>query len=141
MIYLFFDSIRLIFSIADLQGAEENLEPPEGEEGASEDTEPSYPLRCSLTITKVCNIRTLHAVASFETCCVPQPSVPGALSIDAVCQEGAFVVENLSFYNDSKLATDLTAEADWKRRGLYIGPEVCLLFSPSYGRCAECLLH
>ena len=56
-----------------------------------------------------------------------QPSVPGALSIDAVCQEGAFVVENVSFYNDGKLATDLTAEADWKRRGLYIGPQVCLL--------------
>ena len=56
-----------------------------------------------------------------------QSSVPGALSIDAVCQEGGFVVENVSFYNDAKLATDLTAEADWKRRGLYIGPQVCLL--------------
>jgi complement component 1 Q subcomponent-binding protein len=56
-----------------------------------------------------------------------QPSVPGALSIDAVCQEGTFVVENVSFYNDAKIATDLTAEADWKRRGLYIGPQVCLL--------------
>ncbi|KAI0298648.1 mitochondrial glycoprotein [Multifurca ochricompacta] len=97
------EHIRLIFSIADLQSAEENFEPPEGEEGASEDVEASYPLRCSFTITK--------------------PSVPGALSIDAVCQEGAFVVENVSFYSDSKLATDLTAEADWKRRGLYIGPQ------------------
>jgi len=97
------EHIRLIFSIADLQNAEDNLEPPEGEEGSSEDTEGSYPLRCSLTVTK--------------------SSVPGALSIDAVCQEGAFIVENVSFYNDSKLATDLTAEADWKRRGLYIGPQ------------------
>ncbi|KAF8269480.1 mitochondrial glycoprotein [Lactarius quietus] len=78
------EHIRLIFSIADLQNAEDNLEPPEGEEGSSEDTEGSYPLRCSLTVTK--------------------SSVPGALSIDA-------------------LATDLTAEADWKRRGLYIGPQ------------------
>ncbi|KAI9456360.1 regulatory protein suaprga1 [Lactarius psammicola] len=96
------EHIRLIFSIADLQGAEENLESHEGEEGSPED-EASYPLRCSFTVTK--------------------PSVPGALSIDAVCQEGAFVVENVSFYKDSKLATDLTAEADWKRRGLYIGPQ------------------
>jgi hypothetical protein len=46
--------------------------------------------------------------------------------MDAVCQEGVFVVENVSFYNDTKLATELTAEADWKRRGLYIGPQVCL---------------
>ncbi|KAH9018720.1 regulatory protein suaprga1 [Lactarius pseudohatsudake] len=96
------EHIRLIFSIADLQGTEDNLESHE-EEGGPEDTESSYPLRCSLTVTK--------------------PSVPGALSIDAVCQEGAFVVENVSFYKDSTLATDLTAEADWKRRGLYIGPQ------------------
>ncbi|KAH9962300.1 mitochondrial glycoprotein [Lactifluus volemus] len=95
------EHIRLIFSIADLQ-IEENVEPSD-EDVTSADAEPSYPLRCSFTITK--------------------PSVPGALSIDAVCQEGVFVVENASFYNDSKLATDLTAESDWKRRGLYIGPQ------------------
>lgn len=58
------------------------------------------------------------------TCRLDQPSVPGALSVDAVCQEGVFVVENVSYYNDAKLATDLTPEADWKRRGLYIGPQV-----------------
>jgi complement component 1 Q subcomponent-binding protein len=96
------EHIRLVFSIADLQGAEENLESHEGEE-VSADVEASYPLRCSFTVSK--------------------PSVPGALSIDAVCQEGTFVVENVSFYNDAKIATDLTAEADWKRRGLYIGPQ------------------
>ncbi len=58
-----------------------------------------------------------------------QPSVPGALSLDTVCQEGVFVIENLSYYKDAKLATDLTPEADWKRRGLYIGPQVR---SPSF---------
>jgi hypothetical protein len=46
--------IRLIFSIADLQ-SEEDFDPAEDEGGASaESGEPSYPLRCSLTITKVC---------------------------------------------------------------------------------------
>jgi hypothetical protein len=43
----------LIFSIADLQSAEENFEAQEGEEGAAADAEASYPLRCSFTITKV----------------------------------------------------------------------------------------
>jgi hypothetical protein len=47
-------SIRLIFSIADLQ-EDENFEAPEEEGSASaESGEPSYPLRCSLTVTKVC---------------------------------------------------------------------------------------
>lgn len=41
-----------------------------------------------------------------------------------MCQDGHFVIENISFYEDKKLGTDLTAEADWKRRGLYIGPSV-----------------
>lgn len=39
-------------------------------------------------------------------------------------QEGVFVIENISFYADGKLGTEMTAEADWKRRGLYIGPQV-----------------
>jgi hypothetical protein len=60
-----YDSIRLIFSIADLQSAEDNLEPSEGEEGLSEETEVSYPLRCSLTLTKVCDLRALYTVVSF----------------------------------------------------------------------------
>jgi complement component 1 Q subcomponent-binding protein len=38
------------------------------------------------------------------------------------CQDGQFTVENISFYDDAKVGTDLTAESDWKRRGLYIGP-------------------
>jgi hypothetical protein len=46
------------------------------------------------------------------------------LSIDAIVQDGAFIVDNISFYKDEKLANDATAEADWNRRGLYIGPEV-----------------
>jgi len=41
-----------------------------------------------------------------------------------VCQEGNFVIENISYYKDAKMGTDLTAEADWARRGLYMGPAV-----------------
>lgn len=32
-------------------------------------------------------------------------------------------MDNISFYPDAQLGTELTAEADWKRRGLYIGPQ------------------
>ena len=39
-----------------------------------------------------------------------------------IVQDGHFIVENVSFYDDAKIGTELTAEADWKRRGLYIGP-------------------
>ena len=33
------------------------------------------------------------------------------------------MIDNISFYKDSSLATELSAEADWKRRGIYIGPQ------------------
>jgi hypothetical protein len=57
-----YDSIRLIFSIADLQTGEENFEAPENED-SSEDTRMSYPLRCSFTITKVCASAALRISA------------------------------------------------------------------------------
>lgn len=52
-----------------------------------------------------------------------QNGIPGAINVDALCDEGAFLLENISFYNDTKIGTELTAEADWKRRGLYVGPQ------------------
>lgn len=97
------ENIRLMFTIADIQMDPEELEQEEGEQSQEEDIVPNYPIRCSISITK--------------------SSTPGSLTLDTVCQEGAFVVENISFFPDAKIANELTAEADWKRRGLYIGPE------------------
>ncbi|KAF8069064.1 mitochondrial glycoprotein [Lyophyllum atratum] len=101
------ENIRLMFSIADIQSEEEDFQSnePEAESEADAEDEPlhSYPIRASLSITKT--------------------TAPGCLNVDMVCQEGHFVVENVSFYGDAKLGTDLTAEADWKRRGAYIGPQ------------------
>lgn len=51
-----------------------------------------------------------------------QSTGPGALNIDLSCQDGQFVIENISFYDDAKVGTELNVENDWKRRGLYIGP-------------------
>ncbi|GLB42207.1 putative regulatory protein suaprga1 [Lyophyllum shimeji] len=100
------ENLRLMFSIADIQGQEEDFQSSEPESEAEPDVEEplhSYPIRASLSITKT--------------------TAPGCLNVDMVCQEGNFIVENVSFYRDAKLGTDLTAEADWKRRGAYIGPQ------------------
>jgi hypothetical protein len=53
-----------------------------------------------------------------------QANLPSAINVDTTCQEGAFIIDNIAFYKDAKLAADLTAEADWSRRGLYLGPHV-----------------
>jgi len=62
-------SVRLIFSIADLQSAED-FDPAEDEGSESaESGEPSYPLRCSLTITKVCKYTRTHT-HSYYLCSI-----------------------------------------------------------------------
>ena len=97
------ENIRLVFSIADIQADSEDFEANAEVEGEADDSAAVYPLRASLSITK--------------------SNAPGALNVDMVVQEGHFLVENVSFYEDAKIGTELTAEADWKRRGMYIGPQ------------------
>ncbi|KAG1775566.1 mitochondrial glycoprotein [Suillus placidus] len=98
------ETIRMMFSIADIQSAEEEPEYEQEEGGGGED-QPlhSYPIRASFSITK--------------------GNGKGSINIDTMCQEGAFIIDNMSYYPDAQLGTELTAEADWKRRGLYIGPQ------------------
>lgn len=97
-----------MFSIADLDAQPEAEFENDGSEG--EDAAPAgdniscVPIRVSISITKA--------------------GAEGALNVDAACQDGAFLVENVSFYGDKTVGTELTAEADWKRRGLYLGPTV-----------------
>lgn len=45
------------------------------------------------------------------------------MTIDTVAQDGEMTVESVMFYKDGKLASDASAESDWQRRGLYIGPQ------------------
>ncbi|PCH34998.1 mitochondrial glyco protein [Wolfiporia cocos MD-104 SS10] len=97
------ETIRLMFSIADIQNEPEQEFEQEESDVDPEELSRSYPIRCSFSITKA--------------------GANGAITVDAMCQEGEFIVDNMSFYNDAKLGTELTAEADWKRRGLYIGPQ------------------
>ncbi|CAA7261184.1 unnamed protein product [Cyclocybe aegerita] len=99
------ENIRIMFSIADIQ-VEDEFEGDSAEAEAEAEGENDlniYPIRASLSITK--------------------STGPGALNVDMTCQDGHFAIENISFYEDTKLGTELTAEADWKRRGLYIGPQ------------------
>ncbi|KAJ3813252.1 mitochondrial glycoprotein [Lentinula aff. lateritia] len=103
------ENLRLTFSIVDIRGEQEDFDneaaSEENDEDGSQEEEVlnTYPIRVSLTVTK--------------------SSTTGSLAIDMMCQEGQFVVDNIAYYKDGSLATDLTAEADWKRRGIYMGPQ------------------
>ncbi|ORY79432.1 mitochondrial glyco protein [Protomyces lactucae-debilis] len=111
------EEIKIVFSVADMNNAEEAAEEFEDEstetdakpaaeateDGAGEDGEAaSFPVRCNITITK--------------------DSSPAALCIDTVTQDGIFIIDSMVLYKDAKLAKTDSAEADWKRREAYMGP-------------------
>ncbi|KAF3175331.1 hypothetical protein TWF788_008443 [Orbilia oligospora] len=125
------ETVRVIFSIADLNAIDEKLDDPSlydqedlpetgeleasAKRGASTETrptdedepeyeeasEPAYPARLNITIEK---------------------STSGALQVEAIAQDGMIIVENVHYHPSVELATAQTAEADWERRGRYVGP-------------------
>ncbi|KAG1437931.1 hypothetical protein G6F56_012862 [Rhizopus delemar] len=98
--------IRILFSISDINNTPgENFLPEDDmiESEANEEEEPvSFPVRASVTIEK---------------------DGQGAVTIDTVAQDGEIAIESVMYYKDNKLANDQSAESDWQRRGLYIGPQ------------------
>ncbi|KAG5438459.1 hypothetical protein PCK2_000944, partial [Pneumocystis canis] len=110
------EKINVSFSVSDINNIEsedfyneENeqtqqdtlKEKEELSEYSQEDAALSFPIRCNITITK------------FES---------GTLLVDAVAQDGTFMIDNIIYYKDNDLALTQTAEADWQRRGTYMGP-------------------
>lgn len=57
------------------------------------------------------------------------------MTIDAVAQDGMFLVDNVTLYPDEQVGTELTPEADWKRRGMYMGPAVSYMTAISSKAC------
>ncbi|KAF2738217.1 regulatory protein-like protein suaprga1 [Polyplosphaeria fusca] len=46
----------------------------------------------------------------------------GALAIEAVVQDGDFLIEDILYFPQAELADPQTAEQDWQRRSMYTGP-------------------
>ncbi|EJU02301.1 mitochondrial Mrb1 [Dacryopinax primogenitus] len=92
------ETIKVFFSIADIDNEQPQFE---GEEGAEEPPQ-TYSLRCSATISK--------------------PS-GGALVVELMSEEGTFIIDGVSYYSDARLGTEMSANAEWERRGMYIGPQ------------------
>ncbi|PKI85450.1 Mitochondrial acidic protein mam33 [Malassezia vespertilionis] len=100
------EHIRVLFSIGEIDTTDpaNEIEQEDADLSASGEQEydATFPVRCAISITKRGH---------------------GSLNIDAQAQDSQFMIENVTFYKDDVLATELTAEADWKRRGLYMGPQ------------------
>lgn len=88
-------------SNASARSAEE--QPDEDEDEDVDDDESSAPINLSIVVEK------------------PSKSA-GALSIDATAQDGHIVVDNVFFYQDSKVARVDSPEAAQRRADVYPGP-------------------
>ena len=102
------EHIKIMFSVGDIDTS--GPLPEEGEDGSAgeidgppeQPEQPLYPVRISATITK--------------------PS-DGALMLDAFVQDGEINIDNIAYYQDKEMATRIDAEADFERRGFYLGPQ------------------
>ncbi|KAJ7255810.1 mitochondrial glycoprotein [Mycena haematopus] len=92
------ESIRLMFSIADLQGMEDEDEGTDDEANEPPPTE----LRVSLSISK-----STH---------------DGALNADMYCANDAFQIANCAFFASARIGQELSIESDFARRTIYTGP-------------------
>ncbi|KAJ7136601.1 mitochondrial glycoprotein [Mycena epipterygia] len=102
------ESIRVMFSIADLETMEDDLEDQEeAEEEGAERKDPPAEFRVVLTITKT--------------------NSPGSLNVDMYCTEGVFQTAGITFYKSATVGRDLTIESDFARRSLYTGPPFATL--------------
>ncbi|KAJ6489958.1 regulatory protein suaprga1 [Mycena sanguinolenta] len=92
------ESIRVMFSIADLQGLEDEDEGTDNEDNEPPPTE----LRVSLSISK-----STH---------------DGAINADLYCANDSFQVASWGFFTSARIGQDLSIESDFARRTIYTGP-------------------
>ncbi|GAA5968959.1 hypothetical protein JCM11641_000792 [Rhodosporidiobolus odoratus] len=116
------ESIRLIFSISDLDASPEDAAAEDTESGAFE--EDASPDAGSGGVGEEAPEKAGGAEQSFpvETSIAITKKSGGGMVIDAVAQDGLFIINNIAFYPDADTALGMTSEDDWKRQGLYMGP-------------------
>lgn len=102
------EHIQLLFSVGDLDTTgplpEDNEDGTPGDiDGPPEQPEqPQFPIRISVSITK---------------------PTGGAIMMDAFVQDGELSIDNIAYYKDKEMATRIDADADFQRRGFYLGPQ------------------
>ncbi|KAF7318716.1 hypothetical protein HMN09_00383500 [Mycena chlorophos] len=114
------ETIRVMFSVADLQGFDEkDVEEPELDAAGAE-KDPAVELRVSVSITKVLLLPSFRVYPL--TVLSSQANSPSALNIDMFCADGLLHTANVTYFKSREVATELTMESDFKRRTVYSGP-------------------
>ncbi|KIS65802.1 mitochondrial p32 family protein [Mycosarcoma maydis] len=102
------EHIQILFSVGDIDTS--GALPEDNEDGTpgeivgppEQPDQPQYPIRISATITKPAG---------------------GAIVMDGFVQDGDLNIDNIAYYKDKEMATRIDADADFQRRGFYLGPQ------------------
>ncbi|EPQ25648.1 uncharacterized protein PFL1_06785 [Pseudozyma flocculosa PF-1] len=112
------EHIRILVSIGDIDTTSADptdLDAHDGQDGAAphDGVDPDHPEDDP------------SSVAAFPVRMAITISKPnrGAMTFEAVAADGEMSIDNITFLRDNKMAEDLTVEADWARRGVYVGPQ------------------
>ncbi|KAK3346701.1 mitochondrial glycoprotein [Lasiosphaeria hispida] len=118
------EKITVSFSISDLQNYDENMYDEDAALADEEDTEgaDSRPRSQNAEESEEEEDGSDEPVVPCRLNVVVEKPGKGALTIEAIAQDGAIVVENLFYYKDAKLAHSATADASHAAQNAYPGP-------------------
>ncbi|KAL7747452.1 Mitochondrial acidic protein mam33 [Sorochytrium milnesiophthora] len=92
------EQIQVAFSVEDIVNAETAYD------DEADDEDQAFPVTTVVTVTNTSN-----------------PEL-GAITFHTTCETGSFHIDNVTYGEDAALAVKDTAEADYARRGQYVGP-------------------
>jgi complement component 1 Q subcomponent-binding protein len=131
---VFFYSIKVTFSIADLNNIDPEADYEDRAIGDEEDLESDNINQGSSKNFKQAPEDALSAEDAEDGLGEQEESFParinvviekagkGALAVETVAQDGMIVIENVYYYPDASLATAKTAEKAHERQDMYVGP-------------------
>ncbi|KAI8056578.1 mitochondrial glycoprotein [Syncephalis plumigaleata] len=119
------EKVTVSFSISDINAAQESQELDSDLESLEKELQDEHPEAVARAKSELNEIDEEEALDTFpvEIQISVEKAGSGVLKFDALCESGEILVSSVIHYNDANTATEDTAEANWKRRGMYVGPQ------------------
>ncbi|KAI9591486.1 mitochondrial glycoprotein [Syncephalis fuscata] len=119
------EDITVSFSISDINSAEESQRMDADLDSLEKELQDEHPESAARANAEAEELEDDEGLDTFpvEVQISVEKAGKGVLTIDALCESGEMLVSNIIHYNDALAANEDTAEGNWKRRGIYVGPQ------------------
>ncbi|RKP24664.1 mitochondrial glyco protein [Syncephalis pseudoplumigaleata] len=119
------EKITVSFSISDINEAQESQQMDADLESLEKELQEENPEAAARVRSDLNEYAEDEALDTFpvEIQVAVEKAGSGVLKFDALCESGEILISSVIHYGDAATATADTAEANWKRRGMYVGPQ------------------